>query len=247
MRIIRYLGKNLNLINILLLAGIVVLAATVLYPMTYARVKFALPRAKVKAPVEAAKEAPGQPAQQAAPGPSPLDYAVIGEQNLFHPDRVTPIDGKAEVPKPELILYGTLITDIGRTAFIEDKRSPKTSPGRGKRQTTVRLGEIIGGYRVTEIEPDRIVLIHADEKVTFYLSSDKVREGDASSPVPAGKTPPLPVPAKRPTVPGQPAASMPLPGPGGNTIQPERTAAPPIPRGISLGGQGMPAAVPGKK
>jgi hypothetical protein len=53
---------------------------------------------------------PGQEGPRADLQPKlPSDYAVIGETNLFHPDRVIPVDRKAEVPQADVVLYGTMI------------------------------------------------------------------------------------------------------------------------------------------
>ncbi len=69
---------------------------------------------------------------------------MISEQNLFHPERKIPPEKQQEkaVPKPDLFLYGTLITNDASYAFVEDKKAPYSTAGRGKRQTTLKKGDI---------------------------------------------------------------------------------------------------------
>jgi len=71
------------------------------------------------------------------------DDAVIREKNLFHPERKIPPEQQPEkvTPKPDAFLYGTLIADDASYAFIEDKKAPYSTPGRGKRQTILKKGD----------------------------------------------------------------------------------------------------------
>jgi len=51
------------------------------------------------------------------------DYAVIPEKNLFHPDRIIPVEKKeVTIPRPEFVLYGTLIVDDVRIAISATKK-----------------------------------------------------------------------------------------------------------------------------
>ena len=134
----------------------------------------------------------------------PSDYTVIGELNLFHPERRIPVDKKAEeIPKPELILYGTMVQDNVQYAFIEDKKNPKTTPGRGNRQTTIKKGDVIGGFVVSEIGTDRITLTKGDEKMTVLLTNADKRNSSTASQKPTQTTAPG-TPAQ--AVPGSPFA-----------------------------------------
>ena len=100
-----------------------------------------------------------------AQSPSLSDFLTIADQNLFHPDRTTPVQ-KVSVPLPDIILYGVSITDSESVAYVEDKKSQRTTTGRGKRQTVLRKGNTIGGFTLKEIEPDRIELVKGDAVVT---------------------------------------------------------------------------------
>ena len=150
---------------------------------------YSLPQAKPK-PVEEAEKP-----QEKNSNVLPSDYTVIGELNLFHPERRIPVEKKAEeIPKPELILYGTMVQDNVQYAFIEDKKNPKTTPGRGNRQTIIKKGDVIGGFVVSEIRADRITLTKGDEKMTVLLTSADKRNGstagtEANSPSPAHRSP----------------------------------------------------------
>ncbi len=84
-----------------------------------------------------------------------------------------------------MALYGTLIADDASLAFIEDKKAPYSTPGRGKRQTTLKKGDHLSGYIVSEIAADRIVLIKGDEKVVVMLDDKGKKRADESPAAPA--------------------------------------------------------------
>ena len=78
-----------------------------------------------------------------------------------------------------MFLYGTLITDDASYAFIEDKKAPYSTPGRGKRQVTLKKGDHLSGYTLSEIEANRIVLVKGEDKVVVTLDeSEKKRTGE---------------------------------------------------------------------
>lgn len=114
------------------------------------------------------------------------DYALVSDQNIFHPERKIPPDKKEEkaVPKPEVILYGTLITQQESIAFIEDKKSPRTTPGRGKRQTALHKGESLSGYTLTEIKADSIALVRGEEKIMVLLEEGEKRKAAGTAGLP---------------------------------------------------------------
>jgi len=224
MRFLRYLYRNINLLNILVLASI---AATILFavlPLFHMKVKFTLPLVKPKAVEQA------QTSQEKA-APSPLDYVMIGENNLFHPERRIPPEKKEEkqLPKPELVLYGTIIHGDTSVAYVEDKKSPRTTPGRGERQQTVKKGDVFSGFVLKDIEADRIVLTRGEEVMTVHLSDEAKKRAGGEPPKgakpgapnagrPAAATPARVSPVTRgPTPPpGTPAAG----GPGTVTHAP---------------------------
>ncbi|MGD1074853.1 MAG: hypothetical protein ABR903_02050 [Thermodesulfovibrionales bacterium] len=222
MRSFKYLLRNITLLNIVLLAAIAVGVTYVFSPVIHLNPKFTSPQTKK---AEAGKDEPAA----AIPAPSPLDYAIIAEQNLFHPDRKIPVDKPAEapLPKPDFVLYGVLITDDTTVAYMEDKKAPQSTTGRGKRQIALRKGESLSGFTVTAIEPTKVVMVRGEETETVNLNDQhapKTREGGA---------PPAPGQPQPPTAGGQPAqapqpgaAPRPVQQPPGTPLQP-RTAAQP--------------------
>lgn len=113
-----------------------------------------------------------------------LDYNVITEKNLFHPTRKIPSETKEEqqTVRPDIILYGTLIMDNKRVAYVEDKKNNYSTPGRGQRQITVNEGEMIAGYKLTKVNADSILLVRGDDKITVTLRAQKERKpGEADT------------------------------------------------------------------
>lgn len=220
MRVLKYLMKSANLLNIILAAVLVVIMIKILFPLFSVVPRYVPPKMTV---VKSTEE------EHTADKLSSLaqsDFSVIGEMNLFHPERLTPA-GKAgiEIPKPELILYGTTVSDSFQAAFVEDKKNPQTSPGRGNRQITLKKDETIGGYTVTEIGTDRIVLMKGDDRIIVTISdSVKKRETTAST---------LTTPAKGQSAQAKPSATV--PGAGRATPTPAAPARPVQPMGQTRG------------
>ena len=232
MRFVRYIYRNINPLNIILVISAVLIALGAFSPYFYTQVRYNLPTAKLP-PAEEEKSP-----EAAVVSPSMSDYMVIAEQNLFHPDRKIPLEKKEaqQLPKPELILFGTLITDGMSVAYVEDKKNPKTTPGRGKRQTVMKKGEAVGGFVLKEIEADRIVLARGDETMVVHLNQgDKPRISEVPAAAPAGGRPaPTPQPVVKPAqpapVPAKPGSAQPaaaaVPQPAAT-----RNFAPPMPGG----------------
>jgi len=241
MRFLRNLIQNANVLNVLLAIVILAFAAGIAISAIQTRRLYTTPRIKEKGP--AAVE---QPVEVAAKMPS--DYAVIGEQNLFHPERTIPVDKKVEVPRPEVVLYGTMM-GTERLALIEDKKNPVTTPGRGNRQRFVRKGEVISGYTVTDIMSDRITLARGDDKMTVMLADPgKQRTVDAGGPPGEPAAPPrAPGPARapaaarpgvaRPPQPQVPAVPRPPATPGQGSLRVGETVRPGQPASPQTGGQ----------
>ncbi len=105
------------------------------------------------------------------------DYSIISDENLFHPERKIPIEKKEEkpLPKPEFVLYGTLISENLSLAYLEDLKEPYTSPGRGKRQIPLRAGDTLSGFTLKEIYTDKVVMIRGEEKIVLNLT-DPIRK-----------------------------------------------------------------------
>jgi hypothetical protein len=117
---------------------------------------------------------------------------IIGEMNLFHPERRIIFEKKAEeVVRPDLVLYGTMVQDSVQYAFVEDRKNPQNSPGRGARQTVVKKGDNISGFVISEIGMDRVVLVRGDDRMVVLLSDVAKKRNVSGTPTPVGQTGPV--------------------------------------------------------
>lgn len=181
MKVLRFISRVVTLLNLLLASAVVLACVSIIFPVARVSSRFKLPQI---APKEVAlRENPGE----TAPAPLPTDYAVVSEMNLFHPQRMVPIDVKAQLPKPELFLCGVIRYGNDLVAFVEDKKNPTTSPGRGKRQVVLRKGNVYAGYLVTEINNDSIVLARGEQSVSVHLM-DPGKRGGKNAAAPASRT-----------------------------------------------------------
>jgi hypothetical protein len=209
--------KQINLLNGILIIGSIVFIFGFLFPRLDTEVTFMAPPISKK-PVE--KNPYDSLKTQTL---SPQEYRVTADQNLFHPDRIIPPEKTPEsvLPKPEFVLFGTLITPDLRMAYMEDKKAPVTTPGRGQRQSALKIGESLSGFRLKEIMPDKVVMTRGEETLQVPLQepgSSKARD-ITTTPGPGPRTP-VPVPAG--SIPSTPPPSPSYP-------PPERT--PPLPPG----------------
>jgi hypothetical protein len=248
MRIIRYLVRSINPLNLLLFIIMVATAIIILFPLMKMNARYSLPQVKPRIVEEAEKP------KEKSGNILPSDYTVIGDLNLFHSERRIPVDKKAEeTPKPELILYGTMVQDNMQYAFIEDKKSPKTTPGRGNRQTTIKKGDVISGFVVSEIRADRITLTKGDEKITVLLADANKRKDSTGAQKPIQTTTPVTPSQAAPGSPFGAASGTTGPtqqiggGPSGAppVTRPPGTAPQPLPRPGGPGlGRGTPGTLP---
>jgi len=172
-----YLLRSINVLNVLLLVAVILFLAV---PSAPEEVRCALPVPKKTAVVSGEEAAPRR-------GPSSVDYAAISDANLFHPERRMPPEKKEEkaMARPDVNLFGTLIAGDLSIAFLEDKKAPVTSAGRGKRQIALRKGGILNGYVLRDVEADRIVLVKGDEQVLVMLTEGEKRRVEVASPASA--------------------------------------------------------------
>jgi hypothetical protein len=226
---LKQIMKNGNLLNCLLITLSLIFTYKYLIPQSNGNPSFVLPQV-TKKPAETAKNE--SPKTQA---PSPMDYVIIADQNLFHPERRIPPDKKEEaaLPKPEFILYGTLITSEMQMAYMEDKKAPVSTPGRGKRQSALKKGESLSGFTLKEVKADKVVMARGEETLAVLLEdqkSPKGREGAAGSTASHSKVPGIPgLPS--PSIGGQSSVHPPTPGigaipPGGRLPNPTPNAPP---------------------
>ena len=197
--------RNINVLNVLLLAAILGFVFYLLFPLVDHPVVYTSPVDNVTTKNKKASADQGEETGPPPPGTNPLEFTVIAEQNLFHPDRKIPPEKKAEapLPMPEFILYGTLITGDFMVAYLEDKKAtPVSTPGRGKRQTALKKGELMSGFLLKEIQADRVMMNRGEETLVVYLNDSqnpKAREGMADAAKPGVKAPPGPGGVSRPT------------------------------------------------
>jgi hypothetical protein len=88
--------------------------------------------------------------------------------------------------KPDFVLYGTLVADNISVAYMEDKKSPRTTPGRGKRQTALKKGDTLSGYTLKEIDPEHVIMVRGEDTLIVKVIDPNVkkdREG-GSTPIP---------------------------------------------------------------
>ncbi|MEW6585482.1 MAG: hypothetical protein AB1442_07685 [Nitrospirota bacterium] len=163
---LKYLISSLSVANIALMAFVFIFLASFITPRFTMRMTNPLPRpGKVYVPAEDVR-----PSERNVP--SLADFVAVAEDNLFHPERIIPPDKKKEeqpLPKPEFVLYGTLVTDTVSLAYLEDQKAPRNTPGRGKRQTALKKGDSMSGFLLKEIETDKVVMVRGEEKMTVYV------------------------------------------------------------------------------
>lgn len=217
MRYLKYVVKSVTVINLILVSAVAAASYYILVPQFHMNIKYSPPQPKK---TEVAEEKPAAQGQ----APSPFDYTIIAEQNLFHPERKIPVEKPAAppLPKPEFILYGTLVTEDASIAYMDDKKSPQTTPGRGKRQTALRKGESLSGFTLKEIGEDKVFMVRGDETVTVTLNESqkaKTREVTGVTQPVAQPLTPQPQPLQQPLQPQQ------LPIPAGAAQTPAQAAA----------------------
>ena len=118
-------------------------------------------------------------------------YETIAARSLFNPNRAesasTESAGRAPLTIPTLALYGVAISDDARVAFVQDTAT--------KRLSSYKTGDPLAGGRVERIEPDRIVIIRADEPIEVLLHRPK--DSPTLAPSPPGQSPEEVVPPRR--------------------------------------------------
>jgi hypothetical protein len=222
MQISQTVLKSINLLNLGLLAIAVAGIASVVVPMADIAVNPA-PPAPDPSVMQGSLPVPDSRT------PAYADYAPITEQNLFHPSRRYDPSRAKGMPRPDVILYGTLITGDMRIAYVEDRNSPRTTPGRGKRQIALKKGDTLSGYLLNVVEKDRIELSQGEDRIVVHLSDLKRARSDettrsispAASSQPATQTSQTPA-ASRPGV--QPRTTKTVPQ---AAAQPKTVPAPP--------------------
>ncbi len=169
--------KSINLLNCILITVSIIFTYGFLFPRLDTDVTFVSPRIikknAEKDPLESLK----------TQTLSPQEYRVIADQNLFHPDRIIPPEKKPEsvLPKPEFVLFGTLITPDLKMAYMEDKKAPVSTPGRGQRQTALKIGESLSGFNLKEVMADKVVMTRGEETIQVLLQEPGSSKGQGNN------------------------------------------------------------------
>lgn len=181
----RSLLGNITLLNVLLVLCAVVLTGLNMDPMSARDFTLQVQgeNAREKSLAEGVSE--GQFLSAA-------DYVMVGENNLFHPERLIPAQKKEEkpLPKPEIVLHGTMISDDLKIAYVQDLKAPRSTPGRGTRQLPLRQGDVLGGFVLKEISIDKIVMVRGEEVLNISIyDSHRKSKNVASAAITSAKPP----------------------------------------------------------
>lgn len=192
-----YALRSVNIMNIVLLSAASLMFTNGASPLLEAG-RYAEPLQMKRAAVEAG----------AAPSfriPAAADYLIISEQNVFHPERkLQTAAAEKALPRPDLVLYGTMVADDYSAAYVEDLRAPWSTPGRGKRQKVLKKGDSVSGFVLNEIMKDRIILSRGEEEMTVAITPGEKKRAAAdtaaapATAAPASKSPSIPVSAAAP-------------------------------------------------
>jgi hypothetical protein len=165
--------------------------------------------------------------------PSIASYVLIAEKNPFHPARkefpipeAPKVEVKKPIVRPQVTLYGVTIVGDYQSATIS---YPGRALQKGERETiTVRIGDQVGEYKVSQILQDRIGLKTEEDSFEVNLYDNKV---------PKKRTPvktenrPAAVVSTAPGPPGTiPEGANPIPRPMGASEAPK---VPPLPPGMT--------------
>jgi hypothetical protein len=159
----RRLLKNINVLNVVLVLAVLLMAHYTVAPSLHFNLGDIVPLQKKSVEEKEIKPAAANP-------PSPADYIIIADENLFHPERKIPPEKKADekpLPKPEFVVYGTVISNGTSVAYMEDMKAPVNTSGRGKRQIVLKTGDVLSGFTLKTVEADKIVMVRGEEKMVI--------------------------------------------------------------------------------
>ena len=195
---VKYILANINLLNIILMGFIALFISFKVMPKIYGSLHHPFPTMQ--------KQAANQPENRQTQEDTKLvllpEYISIAEQNLFHPERKIPVAVKEtqSIQRPDFVLYGTLITENLKMAFIDDLKSQYSSRGRGVRQRTLKSGEQLSGYTLSEVFSDAVVMTRGKERLTVSVNdpSKPKRIAAKSDALPPATTKPAEAKGKQP-------------------------------------------------
>ena len=189
--------KNFSVLNTILLLITVLFIIYIFLPRLEIHVQYKLPA--TKPPQE--KEEEAIPAKDRTP--SITEYAIVSEKNLFNPERIIPVEKKVSeeqqaLSKPEFLLYGTLISNDVKLAYLEDLKAPRNTPGRGRRQVSLKIGDTLSGFTLKEIHADYVVMARGKETVTVKVLENENKKQRNIQTTPQSTAPPVSRPVRRP-------------------------------------------------
>jgi hypothetical protein len=182
--------RNINLLNILLASALLFFLFSYVLPIFTMSIKYTLPEGKsLPADNSVEVEKPDDIMKSFL-----TDYVIIANENLFHPERKIPeeVEEASSSQKPDFVLYGTLITGDKKIAFIEDKISPQSTPGRGKRQLALLIGGSLSGYTLREVYHEKVVMAKGDEKIEIAIIDQSGAKKRTPEPLTKIKKPAIP-------------------------------------------------------
>jgi hypothetical protein len=219
--------KPIALLNLLLLATVLGMAAGIRATWQRNHARYAAPAASSPA-VIAAGLATGAQAL-----PALLDSSELVNRSLFSPDRnnVQPVVKKEKRQGPPLpVVIGTMNLGGGMVALMIDPK--QTASGSFKR---VKTGDEIAGYKVMEIAAHKVVIEFDGEQTTLDVYESAASVSGAGG---AGYSAPAPGSQVQTAVSAAGATAAGAPGEGGGVIQSGGSliAAPTAPEGVTIEG-----------
>ncbi len=159
------------------------------------------------APVSLTSRTVQKKAQTAAPQtaaveekPDEAAFQAVVQKDIFRPSRAEPkLDETAKPATPVIPpkLYGTVITDIEKSAILEDQATRVTR--------NYRINDTISGFLILDIQKDKVILSREDRTIEVHLREVKVFK----APVPQHQLPPQRPMPRQDLQGGQPPQALP--------------------------------------
>ncbi|HWP57293.1 MAG TPA: hypothetical protein VNL14_05360 [Candidatus Acidoferrales bacterium] len=166
---------------------------------------------ELPAPGKDKPAAAAESARPPAPAPVMASTKTIVERNLFDPERGQGRTKEGEIQSAaaqrirNMALLGTAILGSSRYAILQDAPEARSAPGKTPAaqpgQIRLKLGDTLEGFKLTDIQEQKVVFTRGATKVEVALdfmrkleeSKDRVK-----APVPVGPRVPAMVPRRAP-------------------------------------------------
>ncbi|MBI4528556.1 MAG: hypothetical protein HY695_32580 [Deltaproteobacteria bacterium] len=200
--------KRSSLLSLLLLAAIAFVGSRIYHLWQDGPWELPNPGRGVKPPAVAeAKEEPDTPPAQL------VSTKSIIEKNLFDPDRGTSKTKETDASSlamqrlRNIVLLGTAVLGNNTHAIVQEppdarvSGGPRPQPGQ-QAQIRLKLGDVMEGFRLSEIHDRKIVFSRGTSRVEIALDYfRKVETGQQKVPVAAPSRAPAKQPARMPVIP----------------------------------------------